>query len=388
MKDILYLLLAGGTGERLMPLTASIPKPLVRFGSQGCLIDYTLYNCLVSEGGDVLVLTQYMSDMVDNYIRAYWMAAFASSGRKLKAISSKRLNNSTYKGTADAVYRVLSSLERLPEHVVVLAGDHIYRMDYRQMVAFHLSGNNAATVGCIKCDPSQAHRFGIMNLDDDQFITGFVEKPNDPDIHKGRDYVLASMGIYIFNSAVLMEYLIQNQQEISHDFGHDVIPGMVRQRDVRAFHYGENSNSTPYWRDVGDLSAYWQAQMELIENDNDLLNFSPIAGLSQLPFSKKDIVWKYYNANHRVVRSSIANSAQIGRAVIKDSIVCPGVKIEDGVHIQNSVLLDGSVVSAGVDLSGRLVMPSVKVLSALRVVIQCSVPIIGFLSNFAAFLSW
>jgi glucose-1-phosphate adenylyltransferase len=205
-----------------------------------------------------------------------------------------------------------------------------------------------------------------MNIDDDQFITGFLEKPNDPEILKGRDYLMASMGIYIFNSTVLMEYLTQNQQESSHDFGHDVIPGMVEHHEARAFHYRENNISTPYWRDVGDLLAYWQAQMELIENDNDLLNFSPIAGLRQLPFSKKDIVWKYYNTNHKVVRSSIAHTARIGRAVIKNSVVCPGVKVEDGVNIKNSVLLDGSEVAAGVDLSGRLVMPSSKVVSAAQ----------------------
>ncbi len=369
MKDILYLLLAGGRGERLMPLTANRPKPLVRFGSQGRLIDYTLYNCLVSEGGDVMVLTQYMSDMVDNYLSSNWMQAFSRTGRKLKAISSKKLNNGFYDGTADAVYRVLSSLAKLPDHVVVLAGDHIYRMDYRQMVEFHLLGDNAATVGCIQCDPSQAHRFGIMNIDHDQFITGFREKPDDPDILTNREQLTASMGIYIFNSAVLMEYLTQNQRESSHDFGHDIIPGMVEHREARGFHYRENDNSTPYWRDVGDLSAYWQAQMELIENDFDLFNFSPVAGLRQLPFSKKDIVWKYYNTNHKVVRSSIAHTARIGRAVITNSVLCPGVKIEDGAHIQNSVLLDGSEVAAGVDLSGCLVMPSSKIFSAAQVTI-------------------
>jgi len=367
MKDILYLLLAGGRGERLMPLTANRPKPLVRFGSQCCLIDYTLYNCLVSEGGDVLVLTQYMSDLVDKYISSNWVKSFAKTGRKLKAISSRALDNCFFDGTADAVYRVLSSLEKLPDHVVVLAGDHIYRMDYRQMVEFHLLGDNAATVGCIRCDPSQAHRFGIMSIDHDHFITGFREKPSDPEILKGKNYLTASMGIYIFNSSVLMEYLSQNQRESSHDFGHDIIPRMVEHREARAFHNRNNDNSTPYWHDVGDLSAYWQAQMELIENDIDLLNFSPIAGLRQLPFSKKDIIWKYYNTNHKVIRSSIAHTARIGRAVITNSVLCPGVKVDDGAHIQNSVLLDGSEVAAGVDLSGCLIMPRSKILSADQV---------------------
>jgi glucose-1-phosphate adenylyltransferase len=203
-----------------------------------------------------------------------------------------------------------------------------------------------------------------MNIDNDQFITGFREKPDDPDILTSTDYLTASMGIYIFNSAVLMEYLTQNQRQSSHDFGHDIIPVMVEDREARAFHFRENNNSTPYWRDVGDLSAYWQAQMELIENEFDFLNFSPIAGLKQLPFSRKDIIWKYYGNNHKVVRSSIAHSACIGRAVITNSVLCPGVKIEDGAHIHNSVVLDGSEIAAGVDLSGCLVMPSSKILSA------------------------
>ena len=367
MKDILYLLLAGGRGERLMPLTANKPKPLVRFGSQGCLIDYTLYNCLVSEGGDVMVLTQYMSDMVDNYISFNWWQAFSQRGRELRAISSKMLDHGLYDGTADAVYRVLSSLDKLPDHVVVLAGDHIYRMDYRHMTEFHLLGDNAATVGCIRCDPSQAHRFGIMSIDHDQFITGFREKPDDPEILTCRDQLTASMGIYIFNSAVLMDYLAQNQRENSHDFGHDIIPGMVKDREARAFHFRENDNSTPYWRDVGDLSAYWQAQMELIENEFDFLNFSPIAGLKQLPFSQKDIIWKYYDTHHKVVRSSVADTARIGRAVITNSVLCPGVKIEDGAHIHNSVLLDGSEIAAGVNFTDCLVLPSSKILSATQV---------------------
>ena len=364
MKEILYLLLAGGRGERLMPLTVNRPKPLVRFGSQGCLIDYTLYNCLVSEGGDVVVLTQYMSEMVDNYISTNWVQAFSKTGRNLNAISSRTLDKGIFDGTADAVYRILSSLKKLPDHVVVLAGDHIYRMDYRQMLEFHLSGDNAATVGCIRCDPSQAHRFGIMSIDHDRFITGFREKPGDLEILKGRVSLTASMGIYIFKSAVLMEYLTQNQRESSHDFGHDIIPGMVEHRHARAFHYRNEDDSTPYWRDVGDLSAYWQAQMEVIENDSDLLNFYPIAGLRHLPFSKKDIIWKYYNTDHKVVRSSIAHTAWIGRAVVTNSVLCPGVKIEDGAHINNSVLLDGAEVAAGVGLSGCLVMPRSKVLSA------------------------
>ena len=367
MKDILYLLLAGGRGERLMPLTAKRPKPLVRFGSQGCLIDYTLYNCLLSEAGDVIVLTQYMSDMVDNYVGSKWMQAFLKTGRKIRTISSSALDTGYYDGTADAVYHVLSSFGKLPDHVVVLAGDHIYRMDYRNMVSFHLSGGNAATVGCIECDPSQAHRFGIMDIDHDHLITGFREKPDAREIPEDRDHLNASMGIYIFNCAVLMEYLTKNQREPSHDFGHDIIPEMVEDHEARAFHFRETDNSTPYWRDVGDLSAYWQAQMELIENDIDLFNFSPVAGLSQLPFSRKDIIWKYYNTNHKVVRSSVAHSARIGRAVVTNSVLCPGVKIEDGARIKNSVLLDGSEIAAGVDLSGCLVMPRSKISAAAQV---------------------
>lgn len=311
MKDILYLLLAGGRGQRLMPLTANTPKPLVRFGTQGSIIDYTLYNCLISGGGDVLVLTQYLSGMIDTYINTHWITAFSNKGRKLKAISSQELGSNFYKGTADAVFQVLSSLNKVPDFVVVLAGDHVYRMDYRQMIAFHLSSNNPATVGCIQCDPSQAHHFGIPNIDDDEFITDFIEKPNNPEFFESRETLMASMGIYIFDTHVLMEYLTENQQENSHDFGHDIIPRMVKQCEVKAFHYRGDNNSIPYWRDVGDLLAYWKAQAELIESDIDLLNFSPVKDIGQISLSKRELVWKNIGANNNDIHPSIADTALI-----------------------------------------------------------------------------
>ena len=346
-----------------MPLTASTPKPLVRFGSQGSIIDYTLYNCLDSKASNVLVLTQYLAYMVEKYINNNWTEAFSNTGRRIRSISAKRLGKNSYDGTADAVYQVLHSLDKLPDCVVVLAADHIYKMDYRKMIEFHQSGNNTATVGCIECEPTQAYRFGIMNINDDFTVDGFFEKPKDPQLFNDRQSLLASMGIYVFNSDALMEYLIQNQKEQSHDFGHDIIPMMVKKGDARAFQYKDNNGSKPYWRDVGDLSAYWQAHMELIKNDHDLLNFSPVAGLKQLPFSRKDIILKHDIETYKVFQSSIAHTAHIGHAVIKNSIVCPGVRVEDGVNISNSVLLDGSKVAAGVDISDSLVMPRTRVFS-------------------------
>ena len=358
--DLMYLILAGGRGERLMPLTENMPKPLVRFGSGGSIIDYTLYNCLASNGGNALVLTQYQAEMVERYLSVYWMHPFVSGGTKVERLAGEDSEEGVLTGTADAVYQALAGMTKLPETVVVLAADHVYRMNYRYLVDFHHSHGKCATVGAVRFDPSQARRFGVMEVGEEGLVESFFEKPATLE-ETGIEEPLASMGIYVFTTRKLMRYLEKNQGEDSYDFGKDVLPRMIDDSEVHAFDYRDGKGQTPYWMDVGDLSSYWQAQMDLLDIKNNSLKFNALPGLGRLPFSKREIVARLREGEKQITRSAVASSASIGKAVIEHSIIGPGTIVKDGAVIKNSILLDGAFVHRGVNIAGKVLAPMAEI---------------------------
>jgi len=257
VKDVLTLILAGGKGTRLDPLTRDRAKPAVPFGGLYRIIDFTLSNCINSGLRRVLVLTQYKARSLDRHIMAGWGFLSRQLEEYIDVLPpQQRIDEHWYKGTADAIYQNIYSIEKAnPRYVLVLAGDHIYKMDYGDMIQSHLDRKADLTVGCIPVPLREGSQFGIMQVDDDYRIKGFQEKPRDPmPMPDDAQSCLASMGIYIFTARPMYELLCQDatHPNSDHDFGKNIIPGMVQSGKIFAFRFRDkNRKATPYWRDVG-----------------------------------------------------------------------------------------------------------------------------------------
>ncbi len=363
MNSVGYCVLAGGLGSRLRPLTDHLPKPLIRFGSDGRIIDFTLYNCLASGGGDCLVLTQYLSHLIEHYLGEAWREAFAVKGRRLLVASPSE--DGGFLGTADAVFQSLGRYRRLPDYLVILAGDHVYRMDYREMIDFHRSHGGWATVGAVQCLRGQANRFGIIETGAGGRILRFHEKPRSLDgISPSRARPLASMGIYVFTAHALMEFLAEYRKEGVCDFGGDVMPRMAAGGKAFAYRFLSARGAGGYWRDIGEIPAYWQASMELLNGAGKKLRFEPLPGLGHLPFSREQIVRGDQRDRLRVFNSLLSGSARVdGEALVETSVVGPRARIEAGAVVRRSVIMEGAVVRSRARLEDAVVEPDAEVLA-------------------------
>ena len=278
MKDVLAVVLAGGKGSRLEPLTRDRAKPAVPFGGIYRIIDFALSNCLNSGLRKMLVLTQYKAMSLDRHINLGWRKYFCRElGEFIDVVPpQQRIDEHWYQGTADAVYQNIYTLEKeRPEFVVILAGDHIYKMNYQTMVDYHVANEADLTIGALRVHKQEAKEFGVMQVDPTQRIVGFEEKNPEPKTIPGDpDHCLASMGIYVFTARFLFEQLCQDatRKGSKHDFGRDVIPSIINTHRVFAFPFqDENRKEAAYWRDVGTIDAYFEANMDLISVD-PLLN--------------------------------------------------------------------------------------------------------------------
>lgn len=333
LRNALAVILAGGKGSRLEPLTRDRAKPAVPFGGNYRIIDFALSNCLNSEIGRVVVLTQYKAMSLWRHIDVAWRHLFCRElGEFIDVVPpQQRIDENWYRGTADAVYQNIYMLEKeQPEFVVILAGDHIYKMNYQVMLDFHQRVGAEVTVGALTVDPHSARDFGVLETDVADRIIGFEEKPMEPRrVHGFPDQCLASMGIYVFNTQTLFEQLCQNAQrsQSTHDFGRDILPQMIRDYRVYAYRFrDENRKCQAYWRDVGTLDAYYQANMDLISVD-PLLNMYD----EQWPIRTNQI-----NAPPpKFVFGSGGDPDRVGHAM--DSIACHGCIISGGT-VERSVL--------------------------------------------------
>ena len=334
MKDVLTLILAGGKGTRLEPLTRDRAKPAVPFGGLYRIIDFTLSNCINSDLRKILVLTQYKARSLDRHIAAGWGFLSRELSEYIEVLPpQQRIDEHWYKGTADAIYQNIYTIEKAdPRYVVVLAGDHIYKMDYSDMIRAHLDKGADLTVGCINVPVRDSVHFGVMQVDADNRIIGFQEKPKEATPMPGEpSQILASMGIYVFTARLMYELLCQDatRPESDHDFGKNIIPTMIEAHKVYSYRFRDkNRKATPYWRDVGTLDAYYQANMDLIEVDPVLNLYDrewPIrTHQPQLPPPKF------------VFRDE--GSADLGRrGEAHDSMVCQGCIISGG-HVRRSIL--------------------------------------------------
>jgi len=352
MKNVMAVILAGGKGSRLEPLTRDRAKPAVPFGGGYRIIDFALSNCLNSGLRKLLLLTQYKAISLDRHINNAWRKYFCGElGEFISVVPpQQRIDEHWYRGTADAVYQNIYTIEKeRPEYVLILAGDHIYKMNYRKMFEFHVSQNADLTVAALPVTIEEAKQFGVMEVNSEHRIVGFEEKPNQPQTLPDQSgQCLASMGVYIFSTRFLFEQLLKdaNTPASSHDFGKNIIPSIIDTSRVFAFPFrDENRKSQAYWRDVGTVDAYYEANMDLIHVD-PLLNMY-------------DQEWEIrtYQGGFpppKFVFGSQAERDRVGMAT--DSIVCPGsivsggriercilgpqVRVNSYAHVTDSILFD------------------------------------------------
>lgn len=354
VRSIFTMVLAGGKGERLYPLTDQRAKPAVPFGGKYRIIDFTLSNCLNSGLRKVAVLIQYKSHSLDRHIRVGWDIFNVELGEYIASVPpQQRISEDWYRGTADAVYQNMFLIDgEQPEYVLILAGDHIYKMDYAEMYRWLIAKNADAVVGSIDIPIQEASRFGIISVNEDYRITKFTEKPSAPDSIPGDPgHAFVSMGIYLFRTAVLREQLMEDAQEgTAHDFGRNIIPRMIDNCRVYAFKFQDaNKKDVQYWRDIGTLDAYWEANMDLVAVDPQ--------------FNLYDPTWpiRTYQGQYPPAKFVFAQDYQGGRmGVALDSIVCGGCIVSGG-RVQNSVLSPNVRVLDHADLRESIIMENVVI---------------------------
>jgi glucose-1-phosphate adenylyltransferase len=354
VNSVLTMILAGGKGTRLEPLTRDRAKPAVPFGGIYRIIDFTLSNCINSGLRKILVLTQYKAASLDRHITMGWNFFSRELDEYIDVLPpQQRIDDQWYRGTADAIYQNIYTIERTdPRLVLILAGDHIYKMDYMKMIRFHLESQADLTVGCIPVPLADCRHFGVMETDNQNRITNFVEKPPQTQPMPGEPrYFLASMGIYVFNARLLYELLFQDaaRNDSRHDFGTDIIPQMLGQFRVLAYRFQDrNRKDLPYWRDVGTLDAYYQANMDLVDTD-PLLNLYdqewPIRTYQpQIPppkFVFEDIGEGPSARRGEAHNSMVCQGCIISGGHVRGSILSPRVRINSYSLVENSILLDG-----------------------------------------------
>ncbi len=359
MDNVLAVILAGGKGSRLEPLTRDRAKPAVPFGGSYRIIDFALSNCLNSHMRKLLVMTQYKGMSLERHINLGWRQFFVHElGEFLDILPpQQRIDEQWYQGTADAVYQNIYTLEKIrPEYVVILAGDHIYKMNYRSLVDYHKDNQADLTIAALRVSVPEAREFGVMEVDSSQRVVGFEEKkPNPKTIPGDPEHALASMGVYVFTARFLFEQLCADATRpgSKHDFGHDIIPNIIDKKRVFAFPFRDENlkadKKDAYWRDVGTLDAYFEANMDLV-TVNPLLNMY-------------DARWpiRTYQPNippPKFVFAGGTGDGRRGEAI--DSIVCQGTILSGG-QVQRSIIgtqtrinsfahVEDSILFEGVDI--------------------------------------
>lgn len=359
IQNTLTFILAGGQGSRLAPLTSQRSKPSVPYGGKYRIIDFALANCLHSGLRRVLVLTQYKSHSLHKHLRDGWSIFNPELGEYITAVPAQmRHGEQWYQGTADAIYQNLYLLERShADYVLILSGDHIYRMDYAALLNTHRSSGADATVACMRVPVEDASSFGIMSVDDHSRITDFTEKPAQPEAlqnHPGQ--ALASMGIYVFSTPLLVDILNEDREnsDSSHDFGKDILPELINTHHVHAHLFGgEQGRVSPdrYWRDVGTIDAYYESNMDLLD---------PIPPLD---LYQGDWPIRTYQPQTPPARTVPSDSGTEG--IFINSILSGGVVISGG-NVGHSILFDNVFVDSGAIVEKSILFEKVQVGAGAR----------------------
>ncbi len=357
-RETLALILAGGRGDRLQGLTRWRAKPAVPFGGKFRIIDFPLSNCVNSGVRRIGVLTQYKAHSLLRHLYRGWGFLRSELDEFVEILpASQRVDNEWYAGTADAVYQNLDILRaHAPTYVLVLAGDHIYKMDYGQMIAYHYEQKADMTIGCIEVPVAEASAFGVMGVDEQFRIREFAEKPAQPKTMPGRDDVaLASMGIYVFNTQFLYEQLIKDRDmpRSSHDFGKDIIPSVIGKYRVVAYPFHNPADDgSAYWRDVGTVDAYYRANMEM-------LSVVP-------PLNLYDRDWPIWTYQEQVPPAKFVFNDEGRRGFAVDSMVSGGC-IVSGAQVTNSLLFSNVRIEHGSEIQDCVVLPEVRIGAGCRI---------------------
>lgn len=354
IDDALVMILAGGEGKRLYPLTRDRAKPAVPFGGRYRIIDFVLNNFINSGFYKIKVLTQYKSDSLNKHITRGWaLSPFLNQYVDL-APAQMRTGSDWYRGTADAIYQNIFHInDENPKYVCIFGGDHIYKMDVSQMLCFHKSNEADLTISAIPIPIEEAHEFGIIEVDEDWRLTNFVEKPKDKpkSIPGNPDYCLASMGNYIFDKDILLNALEEDEsiEKSSHDFGKNVIP-MLLEQGKRIYIYNFASNTFPgitdaekgYWRDVGSIDAYWQANMDLLDSNPELNLYSREWPLRTFNYNypPAKFVWSEGDRVGMATNSMVSEGCVVSGGGLSKCVLSPRVRVNSYSQISESILME------------------------------------------------
>lgn len=371
LDQTLTIILAGGVGSRLAPLTSDRAKPAVPFGGKYRIIDFALTNCLHSNLRRILVLTQYKSHSLNKHLRDGWSVFNPELGEYVTTVPPQmRTGERFYSGTADAIYQNLYLLERSgADQVLVLSGDHIYRMDYAAMLKAHSKRGADVTIACMEVTPEEARSFGVMAIDDEQRIIEFTEKPANPKtLPNDPDHALASMGIYVFSMDLLLSALKEDHLDNSseHDFGKNILPRLINTHKVYAYSFGgDTGRVTPdrYWRDVGTLDSFYDANMDLLK---------PIPSLNLYQQDWPIRTYQSQSAPARTVpgtsgdegifiNSIVAGGSVIAGGSVQHSILFPNVYVGDEASVQDAILFNDVYVGDGAELRRCIIDKGVRI---------------------------
>lgn len=356
-KEIVAMILAGGRGSRLKELTKNIAKPAVYFGGKYRLIDFSLSNCINSGIDTVGVLTQYQPFELNEHIScgAPWGLNTKNGGVSVLQSYEGRNGAKWYKGTANAIFENIRFVDMYnAKYVLILSGDHIYKMDYSLLLEYHKSKNSVATISCIRVPLEDRSRFGIMETDNDNRICRFEEKPKNP---KGN---LASMGVYIFNWDMLKKYLIEDENDVdsSNDFGKDIIPKMINKGvDIYAYEF------SGYWRDVGTVKSLWKANLDLLKDNNNLNIYDTNWSI----YTRSFVYSPLYISKTGYIKSSLVGDGCVIHGYVKNSVIFSGVYIGKNSRIIDSVIMPNTIIKENVATKRIIVMNNIVISSGIRI---------------------
>jgi glucose-1-phosphate adenylyltransferase len=372
MENVLAILLAGGAGERLFPLTRDTAKPGVPFGGAYRIIDFTLSNCINSDIRRILILTQYKSLELTRHIRDGWNILSPELNEYIEVIPPmKRVHDDWYQGTVDAVFQNFQSIEaEAPTQTLILSADHIYKMNYREMLDWHWGHKADVTLATIRVSPEEAGRFGVLEIDRDYRVTGFEEKPRHGNPIRSRfdaSTISASMGIYVFNTDVLLRALHEDAEDpkSSHDFGKDVIPRNLEKLRVVAYDFRDiNDKQARYWRDVGTLDAYYEANMDLVAVVPEFNLYDQRWPIRTKATQQPPAKFVFAQEGRRMglaVDSVVSSGCIVSGGRVMHSVLSPGVRVNSYCEIEYSILLPGVEIGRNSRIRRAIVNTGAKI---------------------------
>jgi glucose-1-phosphate adenylyltransferase len=365
LKKLTTIIMAGGKGERLFPLTRDKAKPVITFGGIYRIIDFTLSNCINSGIRRIYVLSQYGSFSLDHHLKLAWDIMHPDLNEFIYSIPPQQIHVSRwYRGTADCIYQNLNLLEQeRPQHVVILSGDHVYKMNYRRMLDFHLSRDSDMTVAAVPVPRAEGSSFGIIKIDETGAVENFLEKPADPPgLPDNPDFALVSMGVYIFRAETLVQEIIQDAKKkaSSHDFGRDIIPQMVGRKKVFAYNFRDKAGRPCYWRDIGLLDAYFKAHQDLLGVSPTFELFDPAWPMRNRPQILPPS--KFVSAGEPVsVEDSLIAGGCVIEGTVRRAVLSPSVKVGAGARVDECILWEGVEIGAGAQIRQAIIEDGVKV---------------------------